>query len=89
MLSTSAVSSGLDSRDHGCTFANRSRCYQANTQAPDGKRPAITYELEVEILDVPALISEGEKEERGEPNRFDEMLQSVLDTVRMIIRNVG
>ncbi|TXT15909.1 hypothetical protein VHUM_00412 [Vanrija humicola] len=47
-----------------------------------------SYELEVEILDVPGLIAEGEKDERGEPNRFDDILQSVLDTVRMLIRNV-
>jgi hypothetical protein len=51
-------------------------------------RPTVSYELEVEILDVPALIAEGEKEERGEPSRFDEILQSVLDTTRMLIRNV-
>lgn len=44
--------------------------------------------MEIEILDVPTLIFEGEKEERGEPNRFDEILQSVLDTARMLIRNV-
>lgn len=37
---------------------------------------------------MPTLIAEGEKEERGEPNRFDEILQSVLDTARMLIRNV-
>lgn len=37
---------------------------------------------------MPALLAEGEKEERGEPNRFDEILQSCLDTVRMLIRNV-
>ncbi|KAL1408481.1 mRNA-capping enzyme subunit beta [Vanrija albida] len=50
----------------------------------------ITYELEIEILDVPALIAEGEKEERGDPNnRFDEILQSVLDTARMLIKNVN
>ena len=56
-------------------------------QASD--RPQITYELEVEILDVPGLIAEGEREEAGQPNRFDEMLQSILDTIRMLVRNVG
>lgn len=50
--------------------------------------PALTYELEIEVLDAPGLIAEGEKEERGEPNVFDEVLQSVLDTARLIIRNV-
>jgi hypothetical protein len=47
-----------------------------------------SFELEIEIVDVPALIAEGLKEERGEENRFDEILQSVLDTTRMLIRNV-
>lgn len=48
----------------------------------------MSYELEIEIRDVPALIAEGEKEMAGHPSRFDEMLQSVLDTARMLIRNV-
>lgn len=56
--------------------------------SPKDPRPTVTYELEIEVLDVPSLIAEGEKEERGEDNRFDEMLQSVLDTARMLIRNV-
>ena len=56
-------------------------------QLPNGKTSSNTYELELEILDVSALIAEGEKEERNEPNRFDEILQSCLDSVRMLIRN--
>ena len=52
-------------------------------------QPQISFELEIEILDVPTLLAEGAKEERGEPNRFDEILQSVLDSARMLIRNVG
>jgi polynucleotide 5'-triphosphatase len=56
----------------------------------DGSPSSKSYELEIEILDAPALIAEGEKEERGDPdNRFDEIIQSCLDTVRLIIRNVG
>ncbi|KAL7423359.1 mRNA-capping enzyme subunit beta [Cryptotrichosporon argae] len=57
------------------------------SRTSDGARPAVSYELEIEILDVPALIAEGEKEERGEDNHFDERLQSCLDSVRMLIRN--
>lgn len=49
----------------------------------------MSFEIEIEVVDVPTLVSEGEKEERGEDNRFDEMLQSCLDTARMLIRNVG
>ena len=48
-----------------------------------------SYEIEIEVLDVPALVAEGEKEEQGLPNRFDEILQSCLDSARMLIRNVG
>jgi hypothetical protein len=48
---------------------------------------AVTFELEVEILDVPMLLKEGHKEEAGQPNVFDEMLGSILGTVRMLIRN--
>lgn len=54
----------------------------------DGKASQ-SFELELEVIDAPALIAEGEKEERGEPNRFDEMVQSCLDSARMLIRNVG
>lgn len=58
------------------------------TSKQGGKQPQLSYELEIEVLDAPRLIEEGEKEERGEPNVFDDVLQSVLDTARMIIRNV-
>jgi len=37
---------------------------------------------------VPSLLAEGEKEEAGMENRFDEVLQSCLDSVRMLIKNV-
>ena len=47
-----------------------------------------TYELEIEVLDVPFLISEGRKEQMGMVSKFEETLQSILDTVRMLIRNV-
>ncbi|RSH90096.1 mRNA-capping enzyme subunit beta [Saitozyma podzolica] len=52
-------------------------------------KPTVSFEIEIEVVDVPTLVLEGEKEERGEDNRFDEMLQSCLDTARMLIRNVG
>ncbi|ORY23816.1 CYTH-like domain-containing protein [Naematelia encephala] len=59
------------------------------TKSPKtGQATGVSYELEIEILDVPTLIAEGEKEIQGLPNRFDEMLQSCLDTVRMLVRNV-
>ncbi|ORX33526.1 CYTH-like domain-containing protein [Kockovaella imperatae] len=58
------------------------------TMRQENGPPQLSYELEIEVLDVPLLLAEGEKEARGESNRFDDILQSILDTVRMIIRNV-
>ncbi len=48
----------------------------------------MSYELEIEVLDVPGLLAEGDKEVAGVDNRFDEILQSCLDSVRMLIKNV-
>ncbi|CAK9784864.1 mRNA triphosphatase CET1 [Cutaneotrichosporon oleaginosum] len=47
----------------------------------------MSFELEVEVRDAPALIAEGEKDAAGQPNRFEEMLQSILDTVRILVKN--
>jgi hypothetical protein len=41
--------------------------------------------VEIELLDVPSFLEAAE----NDVDRFDAMLQSVLDTARMIIRNVG
>ncbi len=49
----------------------------------------MSFELEVEVRDAPALIAEGEKEAAGQPNRFEEMLQSILDTVRILVKNAA
>ncbi|EIW68593.1 hypothetical protein TREMEDRAFT_31680 [Tremella mesenterica DSM 1558] len=58
------------------------------TMRDDKGKPTLSYEIEIELLDVPTLLAEGEKELSGQPNKFDEILQSFLDTVRMLIRNV-
>jgi polynucleotide 5'-triphosphatase len=60
------------------------QCFLADRQNADGSPPSLSYELEIEILDVPALLAEGAKDS----DLFDDMLQSVLDTARMLIRNV-
>jgi hypothetical protein len=60
---------------------------EATAIAPGHHAKAITYELEVEVIDVPLLLKEGMKEAMGQPNVFDEMLTSILGTVRMLIRN--
>lgn len=45
--------------------------------------------MEIEVVDVPALIAEGIKEERGEASQYDEMLTSILDSARILIRNIA
>ncbi|OCF34019.1 hypothetical protein I316_04365 [Kwoniella heveanensis BCC8398] len=46
-------------------------------------RSTSSFEIEIEILDVPTLIHEGQ----AGSDRFDEILQNVLDTARMLIKN--
>lgn len=52
----------------------------------DGSQ-AISYEIEVEVLDVHTLLAEGAKEAQGQPSMFDDALQSILDSVRMLAKN--
>lgn len=76
-------------KDRAVYMADTCRVDLTVVTTKQGSRPpALSYELEIEVLDAPGLIAEGEKEERGEPNVFDDVLQSVLDTARLIIRNV-
>ena len=87
MLQTSVVSGRSHRGDHkGEAFLVKNSLI--SVQPVDGSASSITFELEIEISNVPALLAEGEREERGQENRFDEILQSCLDTVRMLIRNV-
>ncbi|WVQ97486.1 hypothetical protein IAU59_004600 [Kwoniella sp. CBS 9459] len=46
-------------------------------------RSTSSFEIEIEITDVPSLIREGQ----AGSDRFDEILQNVLDTARMLIKN--
>nr|XP_018265938.1 uncharacterized protein I303_02315 [Kwoniella dejecticola CBS 10117]OBR88096.1 hypothetical protein I303_02315 [Kwoniella dejecticola CBS 10117] len=52
---------------------------QENAQA----KPVSSFELEIEVLDVPTLLAEGQ----AQSDRFDEILQNVLDTARMLVKN--
>ena len=52
----------------------------------DGSQ-AVSYEIEVEVLDVPTLLAEGAKEAEGQSSMFDDALQSILDSVRMLAKN--
>ncbi|KAM0751515.1 mRNA triphosphatase CET1 [Meredithblackwellia eburnea MCA 4105] len=45
------------------------------------------HELEIEFKDTKVLLAEGRKEQRGEENRYLEMVQCFLNNVRMLIRN--
>jgi polynucleotide 5'-triphosphatase len=59
------------------------------TRPQSNDRPPVeSFELEIEVIDVPRLVAEGLKEERGEPNRYDEMVTSILDSARILIRNI-
>ncbi|BEI80691.1 hypothetical protein CcaverHIS002_0112200 [Cutaneotrichosporon cavernicola] len=49
----------------------------------------MSFELEVEVRDAPALIAEGEKDAAGQPNLFEDMLQSILDSVRILVKNAA
>ncbi|WRT65195.1 uncharacterized protein IL334_002138 [Kwoniella shivajii] len=46
-------------------------------------KPVSSFELEIEVLDIPTLLAEG----AAGSDRFDEILQNVLDTARMLIKN--
>ncbi|KAK8846599.1 hypothetical protein IAR55_005685 [Kwoniella newhampshirensis] len=53
-----------------------------DTNHPSSK-PTSSFELEIEVLDVPTLLQEG----AAGSDRFDEILQNVLDTARMLVKN--
>ncbi|XAO25318.1 mRNA-capping enzyme subunit beta [Cryptococcus bacillisporus CA1280] len=46
--------------------------------------PSRSFELEIEVLDVPALLAEGD----AQSERFDEILQNLLDSARMLVKNI-
>ncbi|BGP43925.1 mRNA-capping enzyme subunit beta [Rhodotorula kratochvilovae] len=48
-----------------------------------------THELEIEVRKARPLLEEAAKEQRGEENRYLEMVQGLLNNVRMLIRNAS
>lgn len=48
-----------------------------------------THELEVEIRNAKQLLEEAAKDQRGEENRYLEMVQVLLNNIRMLIRNAA
>ncbi|BGP58549.1 hypothetical protein JCM8202_001213 [Rhodotorula sphaerocarpa] len=50
---------------------------------------APTHELEVEIRNARQLLEEAAKDQRGEENRYLDMVQILLNNIRMLIRNAS
>ncbi|GAA5874737.1 hypothetical protein JCM1840_000419 [Sporobolomyces johnsonii] len=48
-----------------------------------------THELEIEFKDARKLLEEAAREQRGEPSRYLEEVQGLLNNVRMLIRNAS
>ncbi|POY72214.1 hypothetical protein BMF94_4720 [Rhodotorula taiwanensis] len=48
-----------------------------------------THELEVEIRNAKQLLEEAAKDQRGEENRYLDMVQILLNNIRMLIRNAS
>ncbi|GAA5997455.1 mRNA triphosphatase [Rhodotorula paludigena] len=59
------------------------------TQVQSTKQPQPTHELEIEFKRARPLLEEAAKEQRGEDNRYLEMVQGLLNNVRMLIRNAS
>ncbi|GJN94258.1 hypothetical protein Rhopal_007332-T1 [Rhodotorula paludigena] len=59
------------------------------TQVQSAKQPQPTHELEIEFKRARPLLEEAAKEQRGEDNRYLEMVQGLLNNVRMLIRNAS
>ncbi|KAK4046454.1 mRNA-capping enzyme subunit beta [Microbotryomycetes sp. JL201] len=53
------------------------------------RRTPEAFELEVEFRDARKLFEEAYKEELGEPNVYLDMVQTFLNSIRMLIRNAG
>jgi len=51
---------------------------------PDGGKPKSTFEVEVEVIDAPALLEDSQ----FRPDLFDKKLMCCLDTARILMRNV-
>ncbi|GAA5837669.1 hypothetical protein JCM11251_002290 [Rhodosporidiobolus azoricus] len=60
------------------------------TPTPNAPPPHATHELEIEFRNARVLLEEAAKEQRGEEgSRYLEMVQGLLNNVRMLIRNAS
>ncbi|GAA6017383.1 hypothetical protein JCM10207_005616 [Rhodosporidiobolus poonsookiae] len=57
-------------------------------QPPRAPAPP-THELEIEVRNARQMLEEAAKEQRGEEGRYLEMVQGLLNNVRMLIRNAS
>ncbi|KAG0660224.1 hypothetical protein C6P46_004678 [Rhodotorula mucilaginosa] len=66
-------------------------CQVDLTKVQTGSSPVAppTHELEVEIRNAKQLLEEAAKDQRGEENRYLEMVQVLLNNIRMLIRNAA
>ncbi|BGO96114.1 hypothetical protein NBRC10512_002946 [Rhodotorula toruloides] len=59
------------------------------TQVTVPSSPKPTHELEIEFKRARGLLEEAAKEQRGEENKYLEMVQVLLNNIRMLIRNAS
>ncbi|GAA5877906.1 hypothetical protein JCM3774_001766 [Rhodotorula dairenensis] len=65
-------------------------CQVDLTKVQTGKPTAPpTHELEVEVRNAKQLLDEAAKDQRGEENKYLEMVQVLLNNIRMLIRNAA
>ncbi|BGP20741.1 hypothetical protein JCM10213_001014 [Rhodosporidiobolus nylandii] len=60
-----------------------------NPNRPQAPQQPPTHELEIEFRNARTLLEEAAKEQRGEPSRYLEMVQGLLNNIRMLIRNAS
>ncbi|WVQ83876.1 hypothetical protein IAT38_006020 [Cryptococcus sp. DSM 104549] len=78
---------GMRDKDRACYTHQVCRVDLTHVRTGDSHnpnaKPVSSFELEIEVLDVPSLIAEGQQGSE----RFDDILQNVLDTARMLSKN--
>jgi len=77
----------MSNRPHIRQYTSKSPqyCYCCtDIKNPDGGKPKSTFEVEVEVIDPPALLEDSQ----FRPDLFDKKLMCCLDTARILMRNV-
>jgi len=63
----------------------RHRLLTAQRQGQGGTRTEKEHELEIEVAPGP-LIEQGQRAMRGEPNAYPELVEALVDNVRVLVR---